>query len=75
MQYRLRLFHWLFGAYLRTGFCHGKPLAMAFFTRQGARNYGQGWSSIDPYAKFLTGPTVFVPGQLFRRDSREVTPS
>lgn len=59
---------YLFGGYKRTGYVFGRPVEMSFLFLRGAVNYGRtGFSALDPYARFLTGAVVFVPGKLLRR--------
>lgn len=58
----------LFGGYARQGNMYGRPVRMKFLTLKGAVTYRQSfWGAIDPYARFLTGPVVPIPGKIFRR--------
>jgi hypothetical protein len=62
---------YLFGCYTRHGHMGGRPVRMRFFFRRNA--YGYGWTgltSMDPYARCLTGHMSFTPGVWARKEPR-----
>lgn len=59
---------WLFGGWMRTGDMLGRPFCFVALRRRSLTHYRQTFfGAIDPYGRFLTGPTTFVPGRLLRR--------